>query len=110
MTNIEVYESKAPWQEKVAWAQALRDNSLAKVTPALENVPAELPPNSQKLPHELLTEREIELTQNYTAIELIAQLQSRKLTSEELTRAFLRRAAVAHIAVSFLLRWHLTTL
>lgn len=89
-----------PWELKAKSARDLRDASLAKVDPPLKPLPDPLPVNSQVLAKEYLTEREYELTQNYDAIALIKLLQSRELKSEELTRAFLRRAALAQYAVN----------
>lgn len=88
------------WQEKVKEVIAYRDATLAKVEPALPELD-ELPLNSQELPKKYLTEREYDLTQNYDAVALLEMLRSKKVTSEELTRAFLRRAALAQKAVSF---------
>lgn len=87
------------WEEKVARVRAKRDESLAKVEPKLEGVPEELPLNSQGLPKLVLTPREIEITEGYTVIELLAVLRERRISVEEVTRAFLRRAALAHAAV-----------
>lgn len=92
-------QTLSTWQEKVAWAQEHRDSSLAKVEPKLTGLPAELPLNSQSLPKAVLTEREIEITENYTVTELLKVLRERKISVEEVTRAFLRRAALAHAAV-----------
>lgn len=90
------------WQEKVKEVIAYRDATLAKVEPAVPDI-QELPVNSQGLPKQYLTEREYELTQNYDAIALLEMLRSKKVTSEELTRAFLRRTALAQKAVSLFL-------
>ncbi|OAA56131.1 Amidase [Niveomyces insectorum RCEF 264] len=94
--------STVTWQEKAAIPRRVRDESVAKVEPALQGLPDELPLNSQGLPKIVLTTRERELTEKYTVKELLALLHSRKLQSEELTRAFLRRAAVAHAATNCL--------
>ena len=51
------------------------------------------------LPRDVLTPRELNLTENYGITDLLALLRERKLTVEEVTRAFLRRAALAHAAV-----------
>ena len=89
------------WKDKAAWAQAKRSASLAKVSPKLVGVPEwdDLPQNSLGLPREILTPREIELTENYTVTELLRILRARDVSVEEVTRAFLRRAALAHAAV-----------
>ena len=85
-----------PWEARAAIARKLRDDSLAKTSPPLRGLPNPLPQNSQGVPRLVLTAREIELTEKYTVNELLCQLRTRALSSEELTRAFLRRAAVAH--------------
>lgn len=80
-------------------ARARREVGLAKVEPKLESLPDQLPVNSRDLPKSLLTAREIELTENYDVIGLLSILKERKVSVEEVTRAFLRRAAVAQAAV-----------
>jgi len=89
-----------PWEEKAKSARDHRDATLSKVEPALAPLPDPLPLCSQDLPQQYLTPREYELTQDYDAIELLELLRTKKLSSEELTRAFLRRAALAQYAVS----------
>ncbi|KAM5357211.1 hypothetical protein ACJZ2D_016499 [Fusarium nematophilum] len=91
-----------PYEEKVSLARAKRDAGLAKVQPELQGIPNELPLNSQSLPKAVLTAREIEITENYSVVELIAVLRERKVTVEEVTRAFLRRAALAQVATNCL--------
>ena len=93
--------SARTWQDKAQVARDARDASLAKVEPALQ-LPETLPINSQGLPREHLTAREYELTTSYTALELLKKLREKSLSAEELTRAFLRRAAVAHHATNCL--------
>ena len=88
------------WEDKVAAVRSKRDASLAKVEPALEKLPEELPLNSQSVPNDVLTSKEIEITEAYTVKQLLAKLRSREISVEEVTRAFLRRAAVAHACVS----------
>ncbi|KAI6372863.1 hypothetical protein MCOR25_003600 [Pyricularia grisea] len=92
------------WQDKVARVQAHRDASLAKVQPTLEGVPAEasMPIYTLDLPGRILTAREIEITEGYNITDLLAVMQSRKVSVEEVTRAFLRRAAIAHAATNCL--------
>jgi len=89
------------WEDKAAWARAKRTASLAKVKPKLIGIPEpnDMPQNSRDLPKDVLTPREIELTENYGIKDLLALLRERKVTVEEVTRAFLRRAALAHAAV-----------
>lgn len=89
----------ARWEERAKSARDFRDETLSKVDPPLGPLPDPLPLSSQELPKKYLTPREYELTQNYDAIELLEMLRTKKVTSEELTRAFLRRAALAQYAV-----------
>ncbi|KAF2010481.1 amidase [Aaosphaeria arxii CBS 175.79] len=89
-------------EERVAWARDRRDQSLAKVEPKLEGIPSELPQNSQGLAQVVLTPREIEITEKYSVTELLALLKGRKISVEEVTRAFLRRAALAQAATNCL--------
>ncbi|KAK7961233.1 hypothetical protein PG988_012447 [Apiospora saccharicola] len=94
-----------PWQEKVDWARAKRDASLAKVEPKLTGIPDaadSLPLSSQDLPKTVLTDREIEITEQYGIVQLLGLLRERKITVEEVTRAFLRRAALAQVATNCL--------
>lgn len=95
-----VIPPNATWQEKVKAACDYRDATLAKVDPPLGPLPDPLPLSSQELPKLMLTPKEYELTQNYDAIELLKMLREKTITSEELTRAFLRRAALAQLAVN----------
>jgi amidase len=90
----------ADWEKKVAEERARRDASVAKLEPKLAELPTELPLSSQKLPSELLTDREIEITERYTVPKLLVDLKARKISVEEVTRAFLRRAVIAHKAAS----------
>lgn len=96
-------QQNKPWEVKVAQARTARDARLAKVEPPLKNIPEELPLNSLGLPKAVLTARELEITETYTVTQLLAVLRERTISVEEVTRAFLRRAAVAHAAVSFTL-------
>lgn len=89
------------WQDKAAWAQAKRVASLAKVKPKLVGVPEanDMPRYSRDLPRNVLTSRELEITEDYGIVKLLDLLGSRQVSVEEVTKAFLRRAAVAHAAV-----------
>jgi hypothetical protein len=100
-TTMTVPQHPESWQDKVAWAQAKREASLAKVKPKLVGVPEvqSLPQYSRDLPKDVLTSREIELTENYKITELLRLLRERDISVEEVTKAFLRRAALAHAAV-----------
>ncbi|OAR02346.1 hypothetical protein LLEC1_03370 [Akanthomyces lecanii] len=89
-------------QQKVERARARREVGLAKVEPKLTDLPDQLPRNSLDLSSSILTAREIELTEKYDVVELLTILKSREVSVEEVTRAFLRRAAVAHAATNCL--------
>lgn len=87
------------FEEKASWARTKRDTSLAKVEPALHGIPETLPLSSQMLAEKVLTARERDITEGYTITELLSVLRERKISVEEVTRAFLRRAALAQAAV-----------
>lgn len=89
------------WEVKAQQARNARHASLAKVEPTLQ-LPDALPTSSQRLPVEYLTPREYDLTTSYTALELLKRLREKTTSAEELTRAFLRRAAIAHHATNCL--------
>lgn len=95
-------EFQQSWEEKAQLPRKIRDESVARVEPALQGLPETLPQNSQGLAKSVLTPRELEITENYSVAELLAKLRSRELSSEEVTRAFLRRAALAHYATNCL--------
>jgi hypothetical protein len=87
------------FETKVAQALDHRAKSLAKVDPPLPKLPDPLPLNVRNLPDQLLSQREVELT-NLEATELIELMASKKASCEEVIRAFLRRAALAQELVS----------
>ena len=93
----------AEWEFKAQSARDARDVSLAKADPPIA-VPMQtsVALSSQGLPIEILTAREYDLTTNFSAVRLLDELRQRKVTSEEVTRAFLRRAVVAHQATNCL--------
>ena len=99
-------------QQKIERARLRRANGLAKVEPKLQGLPEVLPVNCQELPKAVLTAREIQITEKYDVMELLKLLREKKLLVQEVTRAFLRRAALAQAAVSqpgiFLARRHST--
>ncbi|KAM0543450.1 hypothetical protein ACHAPJ_012314 [Fusarium lateritium] len=92
----------ATYQATVSSARSLRDAGLAKVEPQLQGIPDELPLSSQGLPATVLTPREIEITEKHSVVELLALLRNREIKVEEVTRAFLRRAALAQAATNCL--------
>ena len=50
----------------------------------------------------LLTAKELDITENHDAVDLIAKMATRELSSLEVTQAFCKRAAIAHQVV----RWN----
>jgi amidase len=88
------------WEAIVSDTKSAREAGLAKVEPKLQGLPAELPRNSTGLAKVVLSQKELEITEDYTISQLLAALRERKLSVEEVTRAYLRRAALAQAAVS----------
>ena len=91
--------AQRPWEVKAKAVRDYRDETLSKVDPPFFNLPDPLPLSSQNIPKQYLTAREYELTQNFDAIALLDLLRTKKVSAEELTKAFLRRAALAQYAV-----------
>ncbi|GAD94024.1 acetamidase [Paecilomyces variotii No. 5] len=91
-----------PWEAKASIARSKRDDSVARVEPPLQGLPDTLPQNSQELAKAILTPKEVEITEKYSVTELLAKLHSRELSAEEVTKAFLRRAALAQFATNCL--------
>ena len=56
--------------------------------------------DATSIPKTILEEKEIGITENYNAEELLEKLAKGELSAEEVTKAFCRRAAVAHKLVS----------
>lgn len=83
-----------PWRDTARAAQLHRDASIAKVNPPVPEVPDNLPLDVTSLPRELLTEKEVEITES-PAESILASLASGKLKSLDVTNAFLRRAGLA---------------
>lgn len=82
------------WQETAKQMQDYRDASLAAIEPAIPEVPNELPLNVTGIPEQLLSAREIGITETPPE-DLVAKMATGELTSTEVTSAFLRRAGLA---------------
>lgn len=82
------------WEETAKIAQNVRDKSIANVTPAIPDIPLELPKNVTDLPRTLLSKAEIELTEQ-SPEELLGALATGAISSSTVTLAFLRRAGLA---------------
>ena len=77
------------------------DDVLDKIPKDLilpENIINEPPPRVMDIPRDskLLTKQEIEITENYDLVGLAKEIAEKRLTSVDVTRAFCRRAAIAH--------------
>lgn len=82
------------WQSIASDVQDHRDSTIARVKPPVPDVPHELPRDVTPIPKELLTAREVEITESAPE-DLVASLAHGKLRSVEVTNAFLRRAGLA---------------
>ena len=91
--------SNPSWQDAVQQVQNHRANTIAEVRPRIPDVPKNLPLNVTSIPRKLLSSREIEITESTTEV-LVAALATGKLTSREVTIAFLRRAGLAQSLAS----------
>lgn len=83
----------------ISKARETRDSSIARVEPPLAPLPVSLPKNVTKIPSQYLTARELEITA-LDAPELLKAIRDKVYSSEDVTRAFLRRAAIAQKLVS----------
>ncbi|PSN70225.1 putative glutamyl-tRNA amidotransferase subunit A [Corynespora cassiicola Philippines] len=81
------------WQEIANKAQQHRDATIALVEPPIPDI-EHLPLNSTPIPKTILTPAEISITESDPA-DLVSKLASGTLSSSEVTKAFLRRAALA---------------
>jgi len=88
------FKQLSTWQETARQMQEHRDSTVAAVQPPIPKVPEDLPLNVTHLPKELLTSREIELTESPPE-HLISELAAGRITATEVTKAFLRRAGLA---------------
>lgn len=88
-------------KELISKALAVRDKSLAAVQPPLDlsRLPKPLPKNVTPLAKDILTEEELTIT-GLDVPELLEALRTKKYTCVTVTKAFLRRAALAQELVS----------
>ena len=86
--------NRSTWQDIAHRAQSHRARTLAQVQPPLPDVPSHLPRNVTAIPQALLSPREVEITMK-SVEELVASLATGRLSSTEVTSAFLRRAGLA---------------
>lgn len=72
----------------------------------LENVDAKSNLNVLGVPKQcgILTDKELDITENYDATALLAKLAAKELSSYEVVLAFCKRAAIAQQLVTFVAR------
>jgi amidase len=87
------------WQETCQLMRDHRDESIRKIQPQIPQVPSDLPLNVTSIPGTLLEDNEIRITESKPE-ELLSQLSNGRLTSIEVTNAFLRRAGIAQQLVN----------
>jgi len=93
--------SGATWQEVAADRQKHRDSTLSLLDPPLPTI-ADLPLNTIPLASKYLTAEELKITDTLPE-NLVSQLAKGELSSVAVTKAFLRRAALAQLAVRYVL-------
>lgn len=100
LTSVSIMSLASP----ITRALALRDGSLAQISPPLrlENLPDPLPQNVCEIRHQVLEPEEIEIT-SLDADEILAAIRSQKYSCVTVTKAFLRAAALAQVLVRH--RW-----
>lgn len=74
--------------------RAFRDASCSRIEPPLPALPDPLPKNVTGIAKQVLTEEELKIT-SYDAVELLKVIREKEFSCEQVTRAFLRRAALA---------------
>ena len=82
------------WKKTVSKVQDHRDQSLQNIEPPLPDLPSPLPKNVIAVPQQLLSPREVEITQSPPE-QLLSHLRTGEWSCEEVTRSFLRRAALS---------------
>ena len=75
--------------------------SIMSLLPTKWQLPEPLPssrdlPNATEYPHLFLDQREIAITESYTAQQLVQHLAERTYSAVEVTNAFCHRATIAH--------------
>lgn len=90
--------SGATWQEVAADRQSHRDATIAAVQPPIPKIEV-VPQNTTSLAKKFLTAEEVRITETLVE-DLAPRLVKGDLSSTVVIKAFLRRAALAQIAVS----------
>jgi amidase len=92
-------KEKRPWQDILREVQYNRDASIIRVQPSIPENSNNLPTNVLDIPSQVLNHEEIQITQ-IPPEDLLSRLATGELTATVVTRAFLRRAALAQKLVS----------
>jgi amidase len=87
-------KAKQPWQDIVREVQCNRDASIDRVQPPIPKNSNNPPTNVLDIPNQVLNHEEIQITQ-ISPEDLLSRLATGELTATTITRAFLRRAALA---------------
>jgi len=82
------------WQAISATMLKHREDTYAAVDPPIPDLPRKLPLNVTGVPKQLLSEKVVAITETATE-SLVEKLATGKLTSTEVTKAFLQRAGLA---------------
>ena len=82
------------WKKTASKVQEYRAQSLRKVQPPLPEIPVDLPKDVTYAPQQLLSPREIAITDS-SPESLLSDLTTGKWSSYEVTQAYIRRAALA---------------
>ena len=86
------------WQDVAKEAQQYRDETIAWVKPTIPRPQEDLPLDVTKVPRELLTVEEVEITESLSE-DLVESLAAGKLSSTTVVNAFLRRAGLSQLLV-----------
>ncbi|KAL5391054.1 hypothetical protein DPSP01_001545 [Paraphaeosphaeria sporulosa] len=86
------------WQSIAKRTQQQREATIAAVHPPIPDI-LDLPLDSTPIPKTILTPTEISITES-DPVDLLAKLSSASLSSVDVTKAFLRRAALAQKLVN----------
>ena len=87
------------WRRTASKVQEYRAQSLREVEPPLPEIPSDPSKNVTHVPHLLLSQREVAIT-TASPEKLLSQIAAGNYSSEEITRAYLRRATLAQELVS----------
>jgi amidase len=93
------HQEDAAWQDLARQVQSRRDSSIAELGLNPSSVPPISSGRAITVPRQHLSASEIAITES-SAHSLLASLAEGKLTAIEVTKAFLKRAAIAQKLVS----------